>query len=279
MNSSFTTAEYFRPAGLGNKLFPWARAKLLSRSHDISMLRQIWFSPRGAGFIRGGIDYSRVLGKLFLLNNFIDDENEMSIIKFKINYANHIKRISIHDLDAIQPYLNLDNILIEFKWNSSHNFKDLIQYREVIYDSLIKITKPDIKKIPHISEKFIGLNIRTGNDFISHNSLSQGYRKTSFKWFSDTLILIREKWGNLPIYVVSDGGYDQLKYFLQFDNLYLTSNKTAIEDLFFLSHADVLIGSGNSSFLAWASFLGNKPTYVAADTNFSSFCLPNSICL
>ena len=67
----YTTSEYTNHTGLGSKLFAWGRAKVLQQAFDVKMLQQQWISIRGAGVTRGGIDYSKILGKIYLFNNFI----------------------------------------------------------------------------------------------------------------------------------------------------------------------------------------------------------------
>lgn len=69
----YVKAQYCRNAGLGNKLFPWARAVVLSENYGYMMIDPIWFSPRGAAITRGGIDYKKALHKIWLLNNFKRD--------------------------------------------------------------------------------------------------------------------------------------------------------------------------------------------------------------
>ena len=66
MYTQVVSVKYKRQTGLGNKLFPWSRAVILSEQYNLPLLHTIWFSPRGAGITRGGIDYSKVLGKQWL---------------------------------------------------------------------------------------------------------------------------------------------------------------------------------------------------------------------
>jgi hypothetical protein len=271
----FTTSEFCRHSGLGNKLFPWSRAKILSKEFGAIMLEQNWVSIRGAAVTRGGIDYTKVFGKIYLFDNFKDDNDEISKLIWKLKYKYNCDLIYVTNLKEALEYLKYENKLIVFRWNTDHFFTDLELFRNLIKNSLYKITNPKSFNKILFDEPFIGINIRLGNDFIDQNSKEVGYKKTNIEWYLDNISMIRRLYGNLPIQVVSDGGQKQLEVFKKIDNLEIRNNNKAIEDLLFLTQAQVFLGSGNSSFSAWASFLGNMPTYFSSETSFSSFKLKN----
>jgi hypothetical protein len=77
--------------------------------------------------------------------------------------------------------------------------------------------------------------------------------------------------------VVSDGGPKQLQLVLAEPDVKLVKTSTAINDLKILLHAKILLGSGNSSFSAWAAFLGGMPTYSSAETPFDRFQIGDPI--
>lgn len=272
----FTTAEFNRHTGIGNKLFPWARAKIFASSFDAKMLAQNWISIRGAAVTRGGIDYSKMLGKIFLFNNFINDNKEINRIFWNLKYKKFCDSNTVSNLEEAFSFSKMDNKLIIFRWNTDHFFSDFELHRKLIIDSLYRITRPNILRRTFCDHPFIGINIRLGNDFIEQNSKENGYKKTSLEWYLDNISNVRDIHGNLPIYIVSDGSPKQLEVFKKFKDVTIKNNNRAIEDLLFLSHAQALMGSGNSSFSAWASFLGDMPTYSSKDTPFNCFKLKNT---
>ena len=166
-----------------------------------------------------------------------------------------------------------ENADIVFKWNSCHHFTDLADYRKMIYQGLLEITKKkSLSFVNNFKEgNFIGLNIRTGKDFVNAASGKKGYFLTEIDWFIHALKSTREKEGNLPAIIVSDGGKKELAEILNEPGTTLINSQNAIEDLLVLSKSKVLLGSGNSSFSAWASFLGGMNTYSAAETPFTHF--------
>lgn len=162
---------------------------------------------------------------------------------------------------------------VVFKWNTCHQFTDLENYRLLLLNRLISVSR---KKSIAFADKsgsgaFIGLNIRTGKDFVSAASGKKGYLLTEIGWFIKALKQTREKYGNLPAVIVSDGGRKELAQILDEPGTTLIDSRNAIEDLLVLSKSSVLLGSGNSSFSAWASFLGGMDTYSAPETSFEHF--------
>ena len=59
---------------------------------------------------------------------------------------------------------------------------------------------------------------------------------------------------------MSDGQPHELRELLDEPGVELVTPASPISDMLLLSRAEVLIGSGGSSFSAWASFLGGMPT-------------------
>ena len=268
----YVKAQYCRNAGLGNKLFPWARAIVIADKYNLKMIDPIWFSPRGASIIRGGINYKKALKKIWLFDNFQMRKNDISYCRSIVLKGNSFE--IVNDLeDAFQILDSTKNMNLCFKWNSCHNFSDLYEYRSKIYENLIKITKNESLKYlkKYEAKKYIGLNIRTGLDFVKINSQKNGYYLTDIEWFIMALKAVREKVGDLPAIVVSDGGVKELGKILAQPNIELLNSQNAIEDLLVLSNSDILLGSGNSTFSAWASFLGGMNTYSSSDTPFSHF--------
>lgn len=277
MPVNLVKAAYCRNAGLGNKLFSWSRAKHFSAEHQFQMIEPIWFSPRGAAITRGGINYTKALRKIWLFDNF---KSEMQHLPFWYNYIySNAAFKSCSDLNEARVIFENDpKVNIIFKWNAKHDFSDLLTYRKNIKDYLLQITPETSKRYITNNSKssFIGINVRTGKDFIPSSSTTVGFRQTDLQWYINALRNLRNKGNNQPAVIVSDGGYKQLGLLLKEPNTHLLNASTALEDLMVLSNASILLGCGNSSFSAWASFLGDMQTYSSPLTPFTHFKLPNT---
>jgi len=121
----YTTSEYTNHTGLGSKLFAWGRAKVLQQAFDVKMLQQQWISIRGAGVTRGGIDYSKILGKIYLFNNFKNDVGEISWLEWQLNLKRKFPTVFVNNLSEALEVLAGYNKLIVFRWHGGHYFTDL----------------------------------------------------------------------------------------------------------------------------------------------------------
>jgi len=266
----YVSAQYCRNAGLGNKLFPWARAVVMAERFGYTCIDPVWFSPRGAAITRGGIDYGKALRKIWLYDNFTRRKQDAPFLKGI--FLSKQQQICCDNLSQAVAAAN-EKKNICFKWNTDHHFTDISEYRTIIVKALNDISIPrslDFAMNYH-PQPFIGLNIRTGKDFVQKSSGKHGYYLTEIDWFIHALAVTREKHGNLPAVIVSDGGEKELSAILQVPGTVLLNSRNAIEDLLVLSKSRVLLGSGNSSFSAWASFLGGMDTFSSKETSFSHF--------
>ena len=123
----------------------------------------------------------------------------------------------------------------------------------------------------YLNKDFIGINVRSGNDFKNYQDNKIGFSKTPLEWYKRALPIIRKKYGNLPAFIISDGCEKHLSSLLNLESTYLIKVSTAITDLLILTKAKVLLACGNSTFCAWASFLGGMDTYSAPETPFTKF--------
>ena len=128
----------------------------------------------------------------------------------------------------------------------------------------------------HISEPFIGINYRSGNDFKSHSD-GGSQVKTDLYWFIHAVSEVRLNYGNLPVYIISDGAPRHLENLINsVGDCQIRRFSSAIEDLLFLSKATVLLVSGNSSFSAWASFLSGADSYSSKATPLDKWHINSS---
>lgn len=278
-NYSYCEAEFWRPTGLGNRLFSWARAKVFSNCSGNRMLAPKWGHIRGASIIRGGINYRNAIRKILLFDNFKPSQEEIvGIEKFLVK-----KKYKSYKVKTIQEALqiitnNPQSKIITFVGHTEHDFHDISPYRELIYRELQKITKNKwIKNAEECNIPFIGINIRMGKDFkaASFNDFKENstdFLRTPIDWYIESLKKIRGILGEgVPAIVISDGNKNELKELLSEPLVTMPDSKSAISDLLILSKAQILIGAGRSSFSAWASFLGKMPTVTIPGSNLQSF--------
>jgi hypothetical protein len=282
MNNLFCEAEFWRPTGLGNRLFSWARAGVFSSETGAVMLSPRWAHLRGASILRGGIDYSNALRKILLFDNFKPAPGELTgWRRYRIKRA-LVKKTVMNlpqAMDALSNLPSTEKRLVSFAGHTEHIFDDLWEYQQEINTKLRLATRP--KWFPKTSvhdHPFIGINIRMGKDFKTasngteflHNK--KDFLRTPLGWFVESLRFVRKEAGyDVPAVVVTDGSREDLAVLLEEPSVLLPVSKSAVGDLLVLSGSAILIGSGRSSFSAWASFLGQMPTVTIPGSSLQSF--------
>ena len=275
----YVNASFGRGQGLGNRLFPYARAFLYCKKHGLTMLAPSFAHLRKASFMLGGIDYQKAFHKILLWDTFqFDPPVYKNGLLNKRHILNSYKKIA--EPKSLDTVITEDHVVIDFAMH--HEFTPLLAYREMIGQELRNITKDKwlalLKNIPNYP---IGMNIRLGNDFrkalSKEDFMKMGALKTPLTWFKESLQLVRQiKKEEVPAFIISDGTRTQLRELLDMPHVHFIETPTAMTDLFALSRCKLLLGSGGSSFSAWASFLGKMPTFTIYGQSLEWFKLSPS---
>lgn len=147
-------------------------------------------------------------------------------------------------------------------------FVPLSGWHEFLHERLRAMTKDRwLEKADAVPSAPIGIHVR-GGDF------SQQGTRTPIEWFSDSLKLARDISGRqLEAVVVSDARSHELRSLLELPAVRLVRTGAAVSDLLALSRCELLLGSSNSTFSAWAAFLGQKPIFSATADGMTSLGL------
>jgi len=255
--------KFARGTGLGNRLFPWARAIVFARNNNTSIIWPYWFHFRKASFLKGGIDYRTSLGKILLYKNFKNNGSYLSYYKKALTVLSNKKEIN---------------------WFSGDGafFSDLHDFQPLIKEELFKIAHPKVlSDLKEVEVPKIILNIRRGKDFsdakVPEDFINKGGLRTPLSWFFLSLSQIREHAGqDIPALIISDGNSSDLAEILSLPGVSLAKTKTAIADLLLLSKAKIILGSGGSSFTAWGSFLSKATTLTIPGQSLQWFNISNN---
>jgi hypothetical protein len=149
-----------------------------------------------------------------------------------------------------------------FEIDGKSGFNAFLHDHQLIYDELIKITKPKHKKgLEFDFSNSISMHIRFG-DFKRYS------RSTELDFFINTLTQIREKLNsNIKCYIFSDAEDTEIEQLLKLDNVERISFGSSISDILGLSNSKMIIASKGSTFNKWASFLGRMPI-IFPEKNF-----------
>lgn len=282
-SSIYCEPRFWRPTGLGNRLFSWARAKIFSEQTGCPMLSPQWAHLRGASILRGGIDYGNALRKILLFDNFHSAPEEITGFSRIILRRScvFVPVLTLQEAFSIIP--NHKKQLVSFGGHTCHVFDDLWEHSNLILKSLGNITKEKWFPTSDLYRKpFIGINVRMGNDFKKTADIKEflsnkaDYLKTPLEWYIQSLRQIRSLVGREhTAIVISDGDEHDLRTLLKESNVIFSRSKSAISDLLILQRASILIGAGRSSFSAWASFLGKMPTITIPGSDLQGYHVSN----
>ena len=274
----YCEAQFARGAGLGTRLFPWARCKVFAARHRLPMLAPRWVQLRLGPLLRGGIELQAYHRQILLMGLFRRNGYVGGFDRARLASARRIDEP--HGFEDVRLPSSGQAVVISFT-GYRNLFADLEGQQEFLLGALRNEAQP---KWVALADRFaapIGVNVRCGNDFREARSeadfTSMGALKTPVPWFVATLQKVREVAGTpVPAVVVSDGTREQLKDLLSLPNVHFARPGCAISDLLTLAHAKVLIGSGGSSFSAWASFLSRATTISHAGQSLTWFKLDGS---
>jgi hypothetical protein len=238
-------------AGLGNKLFPWARCRIFALEHHIPMLAPGWTQVRLRALLRGDRD-KRVYHNLFV----------------------GAPRGYVKGPPALWLRL-FDRHPIVFSGPANH-FDSLTNRHQLLLMEIRHITRPGwLRRVEHVGPVPIGVHVRRG-DFVEprrpDDFVFKGGIRTPLGWYIRCLEAIRDiSHHTVPAVVVSDAPDSALGDLLRMPNVERVDTGSAIGDLLVLSRARMLLGSGGSSFSAWAAFLGQMPAVAYPGQSLSWF--------
>ena len=241
--------------GLGNLLFPWSRAVVFAKKHNLKRINSTWKTVKLGPIIRGEFD-KRFYSDLF-------EEHEIGGLK-KTILLNFAKKIEEKDAEEALTKHSLWPRVIVFK-GLGNSFNPILNDHETVKRELLKIVSTKHKEAADKYEKNgISIHIRMG-DFAtppSEEFLREGrwnYR-LPIEWYANVIENIRKTIGKeIRVNIFSDGTDEELREVLKLPNTHRCFYGSAISDLLALSESPVLIASA-STFSMWASYLGRMPT-------------------
>lgn len=244
----------FFGSGLGNLLFPWARAVVHAKNTKSKVIWPTWTQLKIGPIIRRETD------KRMYSNLFLKTDKYIGGIK-KLSLLLTCKKISENDsLNCIDDCTNLIKIFS----GMGDMFKPILKYREFIKNELLSITrKYHLKGYYYDFNGTITVHIRLG-DFRETKDLNKLKRGESnyripINWYIEKIENIRDYFkSEIPVYVFSDGKDVELSPILSLRNSKRVFFGSSLADLWALSKSTVLIAS-NSTFSMWASYLGTMP--------------------
>ena len=233
--------------GLGNLLFPYCRAHILSLEKNIEMIPPIWPTIKIGPIIRMEKE------QRFYLNLFRSFTAKRLSLLLK---SRNFKEVNE---DEVGKTYQLDEKTVIKVSGLRNYFKDLIGYnlelREFLYQTAAKNIQSKVDAFD--GNRSIGLHIRLG-DYDEAG-------KTAIAWYLEKIKQLQQNptLATMELIVFSDGKDSELNEILSLPNCSRVKKPDALSDILRLSKCKIIIGS-NSTFSAWSAFLG-KRTFIRDD--------------
>jgi hypothetical protein len=169
------------------------------------------------------------------------------------------------------------DVIVTFEGPGGH-FERLNGWSEYLMQELRAITRERwLDVVDEFGEVPLAVHVRRGDFALAATEdelFTRGGIRTPTVWFTRCLDTIRSAVdARVRTVIVSDGTDWDLRDLLTRTDVELVRTGSAIADLLLLSNARVLIGSGGSTFTAWASFLGQMPTVTVPGQSLRWFNL------
>jgi hypothetical protein len=276
MKNSFALPVFPVGTGLGNRLFHWCDAKIYCYHTGCQFI-----SPRWCRVALG--KYLRSLAKgQVISDSLLEYANIFRRLPGDISYQRGIAlSLFLSKLQLSKNSEALPNSMRPYSVlyfdKSNYTFHGYGKYRSSLTKDIIASIRPHIlDKVLNPSEPFIGIHVRIGDGFKPPEPGTDGFvrtgwlQQTPIQWFKETLRFIRKATGvNYPVYIFSDGPSTRLKSLLEESNTFIYKSNSPAADLLSLSRSWLILGSGSSSFSAFAAFLGSAHALTAPGHPFA----------
>lgn len=249
-------------AGLGNELFPWARAELFASETGARLLAPRWTRLRLGPYLRREPEKRRYSGF------FHAPEHLHGLGRSWIRMTGHLVAEGAKEEAAELARKSRRPWIVEFS-GLADLFAPLGGQALFVREKLWRMTDPDLRpEGPEANERFVALHVRRGDltrQGFSPEELRGVLQFTPLSWFQGMVRALQrvEALSALPILVFTDGDFDEVRPLLELRGVSRPPKQAAISDLWRMGQAALLFASGFSTFGMWASFLGGMPTIYA----------------
>ena len=239
--------------GLGNLLFPWARAKLLAKRCSYHFISPTWPQLKIGPALRGEFDSRNYVGIFKPL-----PEEVHGLRRFFVLLTH--RRISEYCHDQAKAG---DIIVVSGQGNSFQGFEGESTYlRDALMKMLVENRIFELEQL-YGCKRAIAIHVRYG-DFIKPDSknteVGLGRTRQPIEWYVAAVNSLRHELGySVAVNLFSDAKDNELAPLMELPMVTRITGNSAIEDMLLLGRHRVLVASV-STFSMWGSYLGQLPT-------------------
>jgi hypothetical protein len=239
-------------AGLGNKLFVWARALCFARLNQMPLVVSGWTQFQLAPLLKGGdlrlyLNYFRRIREVGPVTQARSRRSLPVVLDPPVRQIDPLGSPAIYEFTQVPDW--------------SDYFGDLKPHRELISASLrAMLTGARLRELLRVRKPEVAIQLRMG-DFRplkpGEDFATAGNVRTPSGYFRDMIAGIRELHGSqLPVRILSDGSRGQLSELLAIPGVFLGPRQSAVVDILMMSESKLLVPSA-STFGFWGAFLGD----------------------
>lgn len=243
-------------AGLGNKLFVWAKAAAFAHQNRTPLAVIGWTWPRPRALFRGKARGERQYGRYFV-------RRYPELAKALTSMAVMRRIIADPPLDDVMPVGRA-----VFVFNKTPHWSDYFgafrEQRTLIHELLHAELAPDTRAaLERNPRPCIAVHIRCG-DFREQGPDEDfariGNVRTPLAYFETLIGQIRaRRRENLPVTLFSDGTDAELAPLLALPNVTRSNAGNDVVDLLLMSRASLIVSAAGSTFSQWSGFLADAP--------------------
>ena len=243
-------------AGLGNMLFPWARAVIFAERHTLPILSVQWTQPKIGPLLRGERD-KRLYTGLFTSQGYIRGLRKWALLA-------SCPKVSECDGTGVERILRVGRGMVVFQ-GMEGMFQPLLGHHALVRRRLEEMLTPSIRRLVEADRQrdCIAMHVRRGDmNLLAHGQLfpnGQCNRAQPIEWFAAVAQQLHAWLPGMPIRVFSDGTDDQLAPLLRLGGVARAPNNPSIVDILLMARARLLVPTSDSTFSMWSAYLGQLP--------------------
>jgi len=250
----------FRVAGpgLGNLLYPWARAEVCARNFGLPIINPTWFQFKLGPFLRGEKDKRTYVNLFSPADGYITGVSKLA----SLAVARWVSEMEFAHNPGVWTKRR-DNIVVTYEGLGRY-FADILSDHEYVFRRLLSIARDAHKS---------GLAFNFANSISVHVRLADFKvlnQVTRFDFFKETITALRRALGSLKLWIFTDGAATEVSEFISLGDAEVVTFGSSLADLLALARSNILVASGNSTFGWWASYLGRMPVIWPRATTTSA---------
>ncbi len=248
--------------GLGNLLFPWARAVVAARLNNWTPIWPTWPQLKVGPMLRGESD-NRTYSDLFLAS----DDYIHGVDKLLLLSNPTLKK---HSEGDVLPDASSSRRQLICYTGMNGLFEPILGQHQLVNEELMRITNKTVL-LPEKKVDFIAVHIRFG-DFASYDESKRkanNNMRLPLQWYVELIKQIDKKSKiKQPFIIFSDADDHEIQELLELENVERAEKTDALSDILKMSSANALIAS-NSTFSMWSAYLGRMPVIWHSSFNKS----------